>query len=271
MVERPAALRMHHALDEADIAVADAVIIGAVDVAGLVGIEMVAAMIGDPSEHRALHRHRADRTEERPHDRTAAKAPVHEQAMHARAHPEHGQPEHADEDRNLHPADALRECPDQRGDRTGVNKAEHAIDFANLGVHQRAFDEHARRYFLVRAFLRHHALNCGHFSQPFMGNQLFCAHRTDAGYFQQGPDRPRKSSPDERSDIRDHAQRRPRISRSLSSGAHSRDPLAHPGYACCFITRPWRLFPGPPAPWRAYRDRACSRARRALPRPAFEV
>jgi hypothetical protein len=27
--------------------------------------------------------------------------------------------------------------------------------------------------------------------------------------------------------------RQPRMSRSLSSGAHSRDPLAHPGYACC--------------------------------------
>src|ERR1700675_2185063 len=40
----------------------------------------------------------------------------------------------------------------------------------------------------------------------------------------------------------------------------------------CFVTRPWRLFlPARPAPWRAYRDRACSRARRALPRPAFEA
>ena len=36
-------------------------------------------------------------------------------------------------------------------------------------------------------------------------------------------------SPDERSDIRDGA-RAARMSRSLSSGAHSRDPLAHPGY-----------------------------------------
>src|ERR1700676_1067977 len=40
----------------------------------------------------------------------------------------------------------------------------------------------------------------------------------------------------------------------------------------CFVTRPLRLFlPARPAPWRAYRDRACSRARRALPRPAFEA
>ena len=38
-------------------------------------------------------------------------------------------------------------------------------------------------------------------------------------------------SPDERSDIRD---KRPRISRSLSSGAHSRDPLAHASYKHTF-------------------------------------
>jgi hypothetical protein len=42
-------------------------------------------------------------------------------------------------------------------------------------------------------------------------------------------------SPDERSDIRDiriwHASR---ISRSLSSGAHARDPLAHAGYLLSF-------------------------------------
>jgi hypothetical protein len=37
-------------------------------------------------------------------------------------------------------------------------------------------------------------------------------------------------SPDERSDIRERTKRRLRISRSLSSGAHSRYPLAHPGY-----------------------------------------
>jgi hypothetical protein len=44
--------------------------------------------------------------------------------------------------------------------------------------------------------------------------------------------------------------------------------VANPPY---FITRPWRLSPVRPAPWRACRDRADSRARRAHPRPAFEV
>ncbi|HVQ66169.1 MAG TPA: hypothetical protein VMT08_01605, partial [Bradyrhizobium sp.] len=39
-----------------------------------------------------------------------------------------------------------------------------------------------------------------------------------------------RSSPDEPSDIRGGAGVSPRISRSLSSGAHPRDPLAHPGY-----------------------------------------
>ena len=127
MVEHPTALRMQHALDEADIAVAGAVIVRAVNIAGLVGVKMMPAMVGDPFEHRALHRHRADRSEERPHHRTAAKAPVHEQAMHACAHPEHGQPEHAGEDRNLHPADALHDRPHHRCDRTGVKNGEHGV------------------------------------------------------------------------------------------------------------------------------------------------
>jgi len=36
----------------------------------------------------------------------------------------------------------------------------------------------------------------------------------------------------ERTDMREKKKQPPRISRSLSSGAHSRDPLARPGYAC---------------------------------------
>ena len=39
-----------------------------------------------------------------------------------------------------------------------------------------------------------------------------------------------QASPDERSDIRGFHLLEPRISRSLSSGAHSRDPVAHAGY-----------------------------------------
>ncbi len=61
MVEHPGALRMHHPLDKADIAIADAVIVRAVDIAGFVGVKMVPAMIGNPSEHRTLYRHRTDR------------------------------------------------------------------------------------------------------------------------------------------------------------------------------------------------------------------
>jgi hypothetical protein len=38
-----------------------------------------------------------------------------------------------------------------------------------------------------------------------------------------------------------------------------------------FLTRLWRLSPVRPAPWRACRDRANPRARRALPDLAFEV
>jgi len=39
-----------------------------------------------------------------------------------------------------------------------------------------------------------------------------------------------KRSPDEQSDIGDFLHLHPRMSRSLSSGARSRDPLAHAGY-----------------------------------------
>jgi len=131
-----------------------------------------------------LHRHRGDRTEERPHDRTAAEAPVHEQAMHGQADPDRAHRKRADEDRNLHPADALRECPDQRRDRTCDQNAERDVGIAKLGVHHRAFDEHSWWHFLVRTFRRHPPLNCGHFSRSIHGKlTLLRRTRTDAGYF----------------------------------------------------------------------------------------
>src|SRR5882724_903222 len=165
MVPPPAALRMHHPLDEADMAVTGAVIVRAVDIAGLVGVSMVPAMIGDPFEHRALHRHRSDRGEQRPHDRTAAEAAVDEVAMHE-ADADGGHHKRADEDRNLDPANALREAPDQRPDRTCDHHAERDIGIEKLGVYHRAFDKHAPYWwhFPVRTLLRHHALNCGHFN-----------------------------------------------------------------------------------------------------------
>jgi hypothetical protein len=42
---------MLHPFDEADMAVADSVIVRAVNIAGFVGVKMVPAMIGDPFEH----------------------------------------------------------------------------------------------------------------------------------------------------------------------------------------------------------------------------
>jgi hypothetical protein len=99
---------------------------------------------------------------------------VHQQAVYACAHPEHGQPKHADEDRKLHPADALREYPDHRGGRTGVYNGEYDIGFAKLGVQQRTFDDHAWRQssdtFLRYQFPRYQGPNRGHFSRSIHGN-----------------------------------------------------------------------------------------------------
>lgn len=166
-VPHPAALRVHHALGEAGMGMTFAVIIRAVDVAGLVGMGMVAAVVGNPFQHRALHRHGGDRGEDRPHHRTAAKTAVDEIAVHE-ADADRRHHERAGEGPDLDPADALPERPDQRRDRASDHEAERDVGIEELGVDDRAFDQHAlhRRHLRRSSLLRQHALDYGHFNSP---------------------------------------------------------------------------------------------------------
>lgn len=60
--------------------------------------------------------------------------------------------------------------------------------------------------------------------------------------------------------------------RQKKTGRPVRFELSEQTPCPAFVTLPWRLFLLERlAPWRACRDRACSHARRALPRPAFEA
>ena len=82
--------------------------------------------------------------------------------MHADADADRGQRKHAEEDQDLHPANALCVDPDRRRDRACEHEAERDVGIAKLGIHQRTFDKHARGHFPARGLLGRHALDCGH-------------------------------------------------------------------------------------------------------------
>ncbi len=64
LIEHPAALGVQEALERADIAIAEAVELRAVGIADVIGIEVMAAVVGDPFRDRALHGHLGDGAEE---------------------------------------------------------------------------------------------------------------------------------------------------------------------------------------------------------------
>ena len=114
-------------------------------VTDVIGIEMMAAVIGDPFGDRALHCHLGDGAEEHPHDGAGAETAMDEQAVHAGADAERGQREHPDERKQLDLADALGDCPDDARDCADVENAEEEVALAQLGLDERAFGDNAGR------------------------------------------------------------------------------------------------------------------------------
>ena len=103
--EDPADVGVEEAADRTDGAAAMADV-GAVGVALGVGEAVVAAVVGDPLDHRALERHRAKHRPEQAHRRAGFEGAMGEEAMKADRDPEAERDQRCEEDQDV--------LPDQR-------------------------------------------------------------------------------------------------------------------------------------------------------------
>jgi hypothetical protein len=114
VLEEPAHVRVPQAREAASVAE-----VRGVGVALLVGVCVVAAVVGDPIRDRALHGHRAQNGQQILDRLVGGEGAVRQQAVVADRHPARGDDVHAGEDRQVGPAHGLVPEQDEGGDETG--------------------------------------------------------------------------------------------------------------------------------------------------------